>query len=493
MDNQNKDDPDIDDGAYDDVLGDSFEDDLDDDFDDMDLDDDFEDEITLDENELLDEEPDDEWNDGEDDMAGLGAQKEKKTIDLSFNAMAIIGALVVGVAVLVFQVVTTKPKVTVDTFTSALNMSGASDGPIFGGEEVETAEIEKSDTEALPDSKGFLYEPDVLDSMDMEIKDTPPMPTPITSENPQESGQDTSMTEMPAQTAEVNPVEDVINQDNPMPVPRTPEDAEVMEPVMDIQPTPEPVAEKTVTALDDGQNNNQLPKAEDFLKSALDARRQKQKEEAQKMVDAVSAPTEKTPSDDNPVLTEMPEPVKEPEKEPEKTAEKQAPAPESLPMQMEQSASMSASNATQLEKKLDMIVGRIESMEMEIQKIREGGDSRIEDISEQLEGLQQELGQVSAKPAPAKQTTQKKVAAAPKAEAPKPAAVKKQPVKKAAAPAKWELRAAQPGKAWVAKKGQKSMQPVVVGDTLAGIGRINAITYDGRKWVVQGTQGQILQ
>ena len=57
----------------------------------------------------------------------------------------------------------------------------------------------------------------------------------------------------------------------------------------------------------------------------------------------------------------------------------------------------------------------------------------------------------------------------------------------------WELRAAQPGRAWVSKKGQKEMRPVVVGDKLPGLGRIQSITYQNQKWVVVGHEGQITQ
>lgn len=57
----------------------------------------------------------------------------------------------------------------------------------------------------------------------------------------------------------------------------------------------------------------------------------------------------------------------------------------------------------------------------------------------------------------------------------------------------WELRAAQPGRAYIGIKGAKDMQVVEVGHTLQGIGRITSIAQEGGAWVVRGTRGQIRQ
>ncbi len=58
---------------------------------------------------------------------------------------------------------------------------------------------------------------------------------------------------------------------------------------------------------------------------------------------------------------------------------------------------------------------------------------------------------------------------------------------------RWVLRAAQPGRAWVSKPGDREMKALQVGDNLPGIGRIQDITFDGRKWTVVGTNGRINQ
>jgi intracellular multiplication protein IcmG len=68
---------------------------------------------------------------------------------------------------------------------------------------------------------------------------------------------------------------------------------------------------------------------------------------------------------------------------------------------------------------------------------------------------------------------------------------------RAAAPAtdspRWVLRGAQPGQALVARAGQADTQTIRPGDTLPGIGRITAISYQDGRWVVEGTQGRITQ
>lgn len=82
-----------------------------------------------------------------------------------------------------------------------------------------------------------------------------------------------------------------------------------------------------------------------------------------------------------------------------------------------------------------------------------------------------------------------------------PVQVKKSaPVIKTVAPsasvkesAEWVLKGAQPGRAMVAKAGETDIRSVGVGDTLPGIGRITAVTYENGRWSVLGTKGRINQ
>lgn len=59
--------------------------------------------------------------------------------------------------------------------------------------------------------------------------------------------------------------------------------------------------------------------------------------------------------------------------------------------------------------------------------------------------------------------------------------------------ASWVLKAAQPGQAMVAKKGENDIISVMVGETIAGIGRITSIAVQNGQWVVEGTDGKITQ
>ena len=59
---------------------------------------------------------------------------------------------------------------------------------------------------------------------------------------------------------------------------------------------------------------------------------------------------------------------------------------------------------------------------------------------------------------------------------------------------KWQLKAAKPGVAWVARKDSDELQMVEPGDLLSGVGTITAIVRDSSgNWVVNGTKGRIVQ
>lgn len=485
----------LDDELYDDVLGDSFEDEFDDDFSDLDLDvemgdDDFATDYTEDlsdntveagadlDSELEDFDGfDDEWDDEgatDNEFAGAGAQKEKRSFDLSFNTIAITGAVILGVAVLGYQVTTKKPQAMIERFVSALNMQGASDGPIFGDEEIQTTQL---DLNAADDNteEAFLYNPESLDALQAELKDTPPMPAPMSAE--------------PETVAEVPNIEDIITplpqptmpapavaETQANPVPRAPEAAEIvsipdnkitnkvdnaLSALID-NDTPEvaDIIAPEVAAVPDAQTNQ----AEEFLKSTIQARNEKE-----------GLPIAKAPTK-----------IEKPSIAPSKIA---------TPVQATIRSVDTAVNTSAIEQKLDMIMSRLDAMETQITQVRESGNVKIEGISNNVTALKQELTQIAKAPAP-------KRAAATPVIAKK--AVQKTPVKKVAPKTprastpkaqtvKWELRAAQPGKAWVSKQGQKDMQPVVVGDQLPNIGRITAISYNGSRWTVSGTSGQILQ
>ena len=56
----------------------------------------------------------------------------------------------------------------------------------------------------------------------------------------------------------------------------------------------------------------------------------------------------------------------------------------------------------------------------------------------------------------------------------------------------WTLRAATPNEAWVSNgDSSDEFRHVQVGDTLSGIGRIEAIRQTGDNWTIEGTQGSV--
>lgn len=531
MQNQN-DDTDLGDDIYDEVLDENFEDDFDDaDFAGMDLDEeigdlddleDFSDEggSTDFSDEFTDEFDDDgEWGDEDAPAPALGAEKKKSKVSLSFNAMMIIGALVAGVGVLAFQILTTESKVTVDNFVSALNMSGASDGPVFGGDEagsIDSTQIGRAEAENTSDTKGFLHEPDILDSMEMELKESPPMPSPIAS------GTLDDVAQAPADTVASA---DSFGQDQQ--VPRGPDGFGENDTVdvfgnSDVEITAEPE-----TPTEGGADTAQTQSAEDVLKRAMAAREQKeqaakaeqdrleaarveqekraqeqreqerlaqekaeQEKAAQEKVAQENAAREKlaqakAAEEARRLEAQKIEVANQAKRAAEQQAAAQITAQESAPVEGNNNAAASAD----ISRKLDLIVSRLDEMELQITQIREKGDLKIEDVSQDLASLKQEMGAIVKAPAPKKAAPKvvKKSKPKPKAKATPKASPK------ATSKISWELRAAQPGKAWVSKKGQRDVRPVVVGDSLSGIGRITAISYNGARWSVQGTSGRILQ
>lgn len=117
----------------------------------------------------------------EDEYVEGGSEKRNFISDLSFNAKVIIGAVILGVCVLAFQLLTAKsPQPTGRGFQSSVNMQGATEG-IFR----ENNNVDQNANIVLKEQTnngGLLGNPQSLDSLEIEIKDAPPMPTPISSQ-----------------------------------------------------------------------------------------------------------------------------------------------------------------------------------------------------------------------------------------------------------------------------------------------------------------------
>ena len=160
----------------------------------------------------------------------------------------------------------------------------------------------------------------------------------------------------------------------------------------------------------------------------------------------------------------------------------------------------------------------MEKIEADMKDIRSGQSGDIKELEKTVMSLKRDLGEVKQSPAPKKESAPAKpkepktvkapvIEPYPKVALPKPTERPKTEAPKAqtpvvapastpapvAASGAWELRAAQPGRAWVSKAGDRDMQSVEVGQKLKGVGTITAIEYQNGRWVVRGSEGQITQ
>jgi outer membrane murein-binding lipoprotein Lpp len=150
-------------------------------------------------------------------------------------------------------------------------------------------------------------------------------------------------------------------------------------------------------------------------------------------------------------------------------------------------------NIEKFEEQTSTFVQRVEQIEQKISNLPDM--QRIEqmmaqysEMSAKVERLERELRDTksalrtakssssssSTSPAPVKTATRKAV---------KPVAKKIQ----------WELRAASPGQAWVSQKGKSDLKQVSIGDQLADLGTIRAISMQNGRWVLEASRGTIYQ
>ncbi len=374
---------------------------------------------------------DEEWQDIEEPQP---RNKSGKSF-LSFNTIVIGGAVLLGGFVLYMQLNKTPANApTVDRFTSALNMQGATDGPIFGKSEEENTSKDQTsdDSETLNQDEGFLFEPEVLDSMQIDLEGAPPQPSPIANIEDEVINIEDRVDQMMAESNEIG-------------VPRAPQVQEDIE--ISVKPPavvePAPALEETVVVLDE------VPAIEPVIE--------------------VKAPELEIKQDEK--LSEIEEPV-------QGQATEEVEVTESDPVAgIQPPADLSA-----ITDKLDMIVTRLDRIEGRIDNVQDTNEAAIQ-------SMQRDIKKIQSKPAKTTvRKSQPKVAAKPKAAT----SSKRAPVQVSKAKS-WELRAAQPGKAWVSERGASSMTAVQVGDSLDNIGRITAISFNNNRWTVIGTKGRISQ
>ncbi|MEM9469339.1 MAG: hypothetical protein AAF988_04185 [Pseudomonadota bacterium] len=134
--------------------------------------------------------------------------------------------------------------------------------------------------------------------------------------------------------------------------------------------------------------------------------------------------------------------------------------------------------------KLDVFVSRFHELESSILTLETK-------LSEQNTAMENKISSLQTKISKAeKQIQNAKIARSQPSSQSKPQA---KTTKKQAPRIIWELKAAQPGKAWIAQKGSNEIKAVQVGDNLAGLGRVQSIENQAGQWVVRGSTQTIRQ
>ena len=150
-----------------------------------------------------------------------------------------------------------------------------------------------------------------------------------------------------------------------------------------------------------------------------------------------------------------------------------------------------------IDQKLGLLFDRLDEMEDEFQRSAAVSQNEIGRLRDSVKTLESRLDRVESGSAPRRTSSSSDSSQKPAAKAVSrstPSRSRNSRASRPASPDMWVLKAAQPGKAMVARKsGNKEIKNVQIGDTLAGIGTIQDIHFDGSKWVVRGSSGNIVQ
>ena len=446
---------------------------------------------------------DDEWQEDSSSKKLLTSGEKK---GLSFNTMVIIGAVVLGGGVLAFNIMSKSAQQSASTeggggvFQSMLDISGVMDGDLFGKDTAKTPEELAVQAEQTQ-NEGFLNNPDNVIPSDSSTN--PPQPTPIAP--PDEAVSDNEpLTPMPEGATPRGPEEGT--PESQVAIAETP-----------INPAPFPGTE------------SETPSAEDILKKAMASREQKAADSAPILPNEVAAEPEFTPEPESdvrpesvPVSTPSPVPAKEvaegspvfvpPPVVVKDSGELIKPDPVvSPPVVAPEVAAQNTEALEALDGRLEIVLKRMEQIETDLGSVKDSKQADTQNLEKTIQALKAEIAELKSRPVAAaspkkadkpvvqeqEEVYEEQIAEAHavKKDAPKKI-IKAKPVAKAqpsAAASRWELRAAQPGRAWLSKPGERDMQSVEVGQTISGIGRVTAILYQNGRWAVQGTQGQINQ
>lgn len=414
----------------------------------------------------------DDWDDESfNDVDGRTKPAVKKK--MSTNAIIIIVAVIVGVGFMFMQLAKTpKDKLPEELpFRSALTPAGQVNNPVTASvKKIQEDEAHKNNQDP---QTGFLNDPSSFDETKDGIEDTvslsideqsiPPMPSmfiTVETEIPDLPAPLTPMPDIEAPTAPVDMAENVIAQEIEQP-----------------QQNAAALLQEALARRELENNDSVLSEAEGegaFVEDVVgDGGLSVEQEKSEDMMGIV----DEAPMPDNAAIDGNGEedPLKE-----------QAEMPVVSPVVEPQAlGSISQDEFENVQKQVLTLEDELNVARQALEKKEKELNNRIKELEQQLEVAQKEKLQSKLQEKAVDSAPQKPISA------PTPKKVVK--TQKSQVRAKWELRAARPGEAWVAHEGQKEMRSLVIGDSLSGIGTITSITYDGQQWIVRGTQGRITQ
>ncbi|MEM7618274.1 MAG: hypothetical protein AAF244_02705 [Pseudomonadota bacterium] len=419
----------------------------------------------------LDEEDFDEiLGDDEEDEADainpalVSQDKEGFLSKFTFNQIVIGITLIVGLGVFGYQVVTKKPPPQQENFQSAVSMSGASDNVVYNQND---NKIEQAQAGAENQALGLLNNPESLDSLEIEFdsEDTS-VPVPIA---PEEINNDEKILLNKDLGNDFSEFQNEFSND-------AYEQNVMISPEFDTSDLPSSVKpkEQAETVMQESEATTMTGLGTEITK-ALPLKRGAQDEVSQ---------NEAAQSSENSQILEAAESSLGLNIDSILDDEDPLPMPGEVPTSNAvgrnivdtQKAQQTVEKVLETEEAAVMLAPLKEEISEKDKKIA-NLQSKVSDLEKEIETLKaakmksMEPKKAVKKSAPKKKTTSK------------PSSTKNM----------WELRAAQPGKAWVAQKGRDDLQPVVVGDILSGIGRIKNISYLDNRWVVTGSEGEIKQ
>ncbi len=469
------------------------------DFDDIELGDDisYDDDDDLSEFDDLNEDEVEITDDTVDESLIAKEKKDSIFSKFSFNQIVIAGAVVVGAGFFLFQLATTPPPARQEQFQSAVNMSGSNDNMVFG----DTQQIDATNTQDTQTNTqgGLLNNSELLDSLEIDFEEDVPMPVPISREG-QLDDEDILMQNAQNNSARNTNV-DIAEEFQT--VPRAPEmnipsgfEGEVFGEIE--QPQQIQQEQTNFVESDNIIQNDELKNTE--------------------MVDVNLQPLP-TPSLNIPQETNVNEITEDkdsdvfPQANPIVTTDVGTERIEAQPLNKTKNAQILEETpviindppqiVTLQESNNNPTIEKVALLENQIEEITLQKDRRISQLNKTVNNLQNKLDEMETKLETMQATANNPVKTAVKAEpvkqtaAPKAKSQSKQSVKEPSRPkttsVQWELRAAQPGKAWVSQKGREDLQPIVIGDTLSGLGRITAISFNNNRWIVTGQNGSIKQ